>query len=134
MDIAKLHKNYALCEKHFEAKYISKGGTRKTLFAEAVPTVFKYIAGQVATERSAKNINLIKNVVPVEASHALLGWYFFLFMSGIFRFFIIRKKESYFPHLIILIGENKGAKKTYIFFKLKNILSMHYLCKSLLLN
>lgn len=35
------HKYHKLCEQHFEPKYISKGGsTRKTLFEQAVPTLF----------------------------------------------------------------------------------------------
>ncbi|KAJ8910496.1 hypothetical protein NQ315_012343 [Exocentrus adspersus] len=39
-DANTLHKCYRICENHFEEKFLSKGGTRKTLFAEAMPTIF----------------------------------------------------------------------------------------------
>uniref|UniRef100_A0A6P7FZS5 Uncharacterized protein LOC114335953 isoform X7 n=1 Tax=Diabrotica virgifera virgifera TaxID=50390 RepID=A0A6P7FZS5_DIAVI len=42
-DINALHKNSRMCEKHFEPKYMSKGGNeRKNLFIQAVPTIFPY--------------------------------------------------------------------------------------------
>lgn len=37
-----IHKNYVLCEKHFEDQYISSGGKRKRLFNEAIPTLFPH--------------------------------------------------------------------------------------------
>ncbi|KAJ8935353.1 hypothetical protein NQ318_021619, partial [Aromia moschata] len=39
--VTELHKNYKLCKKHFEDKYITKsGGSRKHLFEQAIPTMF----------------------------------------------------------------------------------------------
>ncbi|XP_074032674.1 uncharacterized protein isoform X2 [Leptinotarsa decemlineata] len=35
-----LHKNYRICEHHFESRYISKGTVKNTLLPEAVPTIF----------------------------------------------------------------------------------------------
>ncbi|CAH1154959.1 unnamed protein product [Phaedon cochleariae] len=38
-----LHRNFKVCEKHFENKYITQaGGTRKHLFQQAVPTIFPH--------------------------------------------------------------------------------------------
>lgn len=34
------YKRYKLCEFHFEAKYISRGSTRKSLLPNAYPTIF----------------------------------------------------------------------------------------------
>lgn len=42
MNHTNLNQNYYVCEKHFEKCLISKDGTRKTLFAHAVPTIFSY--------------------------------------------------------------------------------------------
>lgn len=35
-----VHRNYKLCELHFEPKYISKGSTRKLIFQHAITTIF----------------------------------------------------------------------------------------------
>lgn len=38
-----LHRDYKLCEKHFEAKYLSKTtNSRKRLIGEAIPTIFPH--------------------------------------------------------------------------------------------
>lgn len=63
-DMDKLHKNYQLCEKHFEQKYISKGATRKRLFNRAVPTIFSHILKDDATDKStvggtSRKINIL---------------------------------------------------------------------------
>lgn len=44
--------NYRLCELHFDEKYISRGGTRKTLFAQAVPTIFPQCSKRSIAEES----------------------------------------------------------------------------------
>uniref|UniRef100_A0A6P7FAU0 52 kDa repressor of the inhibitor of the protein kinase-like n=1 Tax=Diabrotica virgifera virgifera TaxID=50390 RepID=A0A6P7FAU0_DIAVI len=42
-DVNELHKNYRMCEKHFQPHFISKGGNvRKNLFIQAHPTIFPY--------------------------------------------------------------------------------------------
>lgn len=55
----KIRKNYQLCEKHFEEKYITKGGTRKRLFEKAIPTIFPHLGTQrvqqVFTESATVN-------------------------------------------------------------------------------
>lgn len=53
--------NYRLCQFHFEEKYISRGGTRKTLFAEAVPTIFQGLKRSIAEE--SKSDELPKKVI-----------------------------------------------------------------------
>ncbi|KAF2887525.1 hypothetical protein ILUMI_18648 [Ignelater luminosus] len=65
-----LRKNYKLCEKHFEEKYISKGnGTRKRLFAQAMPTIFPHLLKcgvPEDTEQPMENVVIIVDTPSTE--------------------------------------------------------------------
>lgn len=51
-----IHKNYRLCEGHFEENYFSKGNTKKTLLPNAKPTLFLRICS--SKSQSSKIITL----------------------------------------------------------------------------
>lgn len=35
------YKNYRICENHFESRYITQGNVRKSLFLNAMPTIYE---------------------------------------------------------------------------------------------
>ncbi|XP_066149285.1 PR domain zinc finger protein 5-like [Euwallacea fornicatus] len=52
-----LHRNYQLCEKHFDPQFIFLQGNRKTLSIHAIPTIFDYMPESSSRRKYEKNEN-----------------------------------------------------------------------------
>lgn len=79
--IKDLHKNYRLCEQHFEEKHISKGSLRKTLLPDALPILFSYYHPTRATETENKDgtEEPPKKIIILSSKYLFFSTYLYLF-------------------------------------------------------
>lgn len=69
-----LSRNYRLCERHFEEKYISRGGgIRKHLFERSKPTIFPHIEKRTIDEINTYEEPMKKTVISGELFVVLIS-------------------------------------------------------------